>query len=166
MADTYRARMIDSSPAQLAAGAVLLSRETGTTKEGWSGSAVFTADRRYRYDLRRSWWPRVGSDLDVVWIPLNPSTAGAAETDQTLRQICAFSRREGFGSCTVVNLFGWISTDPDALRIVDDPVGPDNDDVIDFALRQRRTGLVVLAWGAPASHPDLSWRADDVRRLV
>jgi hypothetical protein len=45
----------------------------------------------------------------------------------------------------MVNLFALRSTDPTALRLADDPVGPENDAWIDRAVSG--SSLVIAAWG-------------------
>jgi len=82
----------------------------------------------------------------------NPSTADETVEDATIRKCIKFSRRWGHGAITVVNVFAWRSTDPQALYEVDDPIGPDNDATI---LREvRSAGVVVCAWGKHAALRD------------
>jgi hypothetical protein len=97
----------------------------------------------YRYLLGR----RIGGgDRVGLWVMLNPSTADANEDDATIRRCIGFARREGCGLLEVVNLFAYRATDPAALRLADDPVGPANDHFISKAVE--RAALVVVAWGA------------------
>ena len=104
--------------------------------------AEIDASGTYRYRLTRTWAP----DYDgVCWIMLNPSTADAVSDDPTLRRVIDFSRRWGFGSVTVVNLFALRATSPAALRHADDPVGRDNDGHIRAAVRE--CAVTVAAWG-------------------
>lgn len=98
--------------------------------------------RRYRYRLDRSWDPSLPRAL---FIGLNPSTADAQLDDPTIRRCIGFGRRWGCGSVTVVNLFAWRSTDPQGLRLVEDPVGPGNARALRLALREAQT--VVACWG-------------------
>jgi len=105
-------------------------------------SASLDRTRRYRYHLRREWQP---SARRVTFIMLNPSTADARVLDPTIRRCVGFARAWGFGGVDVVNLFAWRSTRPEALRRVNDPVGPRNQATIASALRQ--SSLVVAAWG-------------------
>jgi len=119
------------------------------------GSASFSRDGRYRYRLHRRWahGPR------VAWVMLNPSTADATHDDPTIRRCIGFSQRWGFGALTVVNLFAWRATSPDALRRVDDPVGPRTA----ATLREVTSAVdgVVAAWGNV--HPDLAARVEALR---
>ncbi|OPG16961.1 DUF1643 domain-containing protein [Ferroacidibacillus organovorans] len=104
--------------------------------------AIFDLDHRYRYSLTRCWDSK-GSRM--VFLMLNPSTADAHQNDPTITRCMNFSRRWGFGSLEVVNLFAYRSTDPGMLSVVDDPIGPENDAYILNAIT--RSELVVLAWG-------------------
>jgi len=105
--------------------------------------AVLSSDRRYRYVLRR----RVGLEPGrVCFIMLNPSTADESIDDPTIRRCMDFTRRWDQGELVVVNLFAWRSSDPSALLVADDPVGPDNATYIMLAAACSST--VVAAWGA------------------
>ena len=53
--------------------------------------AVFSPDRTYRYLLIRRW----ESAPPLVWVMLNPSTAGAFADDPTIRRCVRFAQREG-----------------------------------------------------------------------
>lgn len=115
---------------------------------GDTATAVFSADRRYRYALTRRWdpdWPL------VAWVMLNPSTADALADDPTIRRVISFSRSWRAGGVLVLNLFAWRATNPAELATVDDPVGPLNDQVIAWWWSvdcDETIGPVVAAWGA------------------
>jgi len=116
---------------------------------------------RYRYLLRRVWdhyRPR------ALLVMLNPSTADAEIDDPTIRSCVRLLNALGFGSFEVVNLFAWRATDPAELKRADAPIGPDNDKIIEGAVR--RCDVVICAWGA---HPEAARRSrsvvDIVRRL-
>lgn len=114
--------------------------------DGVEGDAVLSPCGRFRYLLTRIWdWSRP----PAIWVMLNPSTADASSDDQTLRRVQAYSRREGAGGASIVNLFAYRSTDPAELRHVDDPVGEVNDIILESILGTGR-GLAVVAWGAGA----------------
>src|SRR5437870_2653329 len=105
------------------------------------GTARFSADRRYRYVLTRSW----GGGRRITWVMLNPSTASAGINDATIRKVIGFTRQWGYPGFTVVNLFGYRSPDRRVLKKVADPVGPNNDQWVRWAVDQ--APLVVAAWG-------------------
>lgn len=106
--------------------------------------AVFSADRVYRYLLRR----RIGfSDLICLFIMLNPSTADEAINDPTITRCVNFAKAWGFGILEVVNLFAYRATDPRILVAVpaDQRIGPENDWYIRDAVG--RSDLTMVAWG-------------------
>lgn len=105
--------------------------------------AVISEDGLYRYVLRRVW---VENTQSQVWIMLNPSTADATNDDPTIRRCMSFSRAWGFGGIIVVNLFALRATDPKALRIHADPIGPDNDYYLESLTYGKRMNMA--AWGA------------------
>lgn len=125
--------------------------------------ATFSPCGSYRYRLDRAWTPPLFGVLAgfVLWVMLNPSMADARVDDPTIRRTMGFSMRWGFSRSIVANLFGWRSTDPDALHGVHDPVGPDNDDVIRELARD--AARIVVAWG---SHPMARARAEVVLPLL
>lgn len=111
-------------------------------------SAVLSADGLYRYRLVREWdeaYP------PLAWVMLNPSTADASVDDPTIKKCAKFARSWGYGSILVANLFAWRATDPNELRMTQDPIGPDNDlwikRIADEALD------VVCAWGTKSPIP-------------
>jgi hypothetical protein len=143
------------------------------------GSATFSECGKYRYELSRVW------DYEkptLYWICLNPSIAGAIKGDHTIKKIITFSKNNGYGRCTVLNLFAYIATHPKDLIMTDsfgvDVVGSANDWHIQRAAEEvkgwfpTRAGwahhsgaAVVFAWGATVdalAKSDLASRADDV----
>jgi len=104
---------------------------------------------RYRWTLVR---PCGGGGPVVCWIMCNPSTADAEQDDPTIRRCIRFSRRWGFGSLIVVNLFALRATDPAVVertikqRGLLAAVGVHNDYHVLRAAQSAE--LVVAAWGA------------------
>ena len=128
-------------------------------------SAVISDCERYRYRLDRSW----GSGPRVCWVMLNPSTADAEHDDATLRKITAYTKRWGYGSLVVVNLFAWRSKDPKALPLADDrgwarAIGPDTDKHIEAAVRE--SDLVVCGWGVSVRPALMRGRDETVLSLI
>lgn len=103
----------------------------------------------YRYSLTREWGD--GPKLPVVM--LNPSTADATKNDPTIRRLAGpggFALREGYAGLIVANLFAFRATDPESMANASDPIGPQNDDVLEgMAVQAALSGVPVLcAWGA------------------
>ncbi len=108
---------------------------------GITSAAWLSEDGCYRYSLTRDWDERLGT---VCWVMLNPSTADAQTDDPTIRRCIAFSQRWGYGRLVVLNLFAWRVTNPKALPLVLDPIGPAND----IAALSAGSSLIVAAWGS------------------
>lgn len=104
--------------------------------------AVISDDGLYRYLLVRQWDP---SKELVAFLMLNPSTADKKSDDATTRACRAIAQHAGFGGMIFINLYAFRSKDPDGLYLADDPVGPDNEKTIKWALR--RVTKIILAWG-------------------
>lgn len=121
--------------------------------------ALLSPCERYRYRLWRRW--DVATPV-MVWVMLNPSTADADVDDPTIRKCKGFARAHGYGGIIVVNLFAWRATDPKELSKVADPVGPENDEHIKWAVRAPMA-TVVAGWGSDKS---ARRRAGHVRTLI
>jgi len=121
--------------------------------------AIHSDDGRYRYQLTREW----GDGPVVSWIMLNPSTADAYEDDPTIRKVVGFSKRWGYDGVHVANLFAFRSTDPKALSLADDPVGPQNDLYVAGSMF---APLVVVAWGSTGDYATRYFRRRRVRELA
>ena len=104
--------------------------------------AEFSDCRKWRYLLWRR-WDKAGRVANFLM--LNPSTADEAKLDPTCSRARSYAEAWGYGALIVTNLFGWRSTDPQALRRVRDPVGAGNDAAILRAAGE--ADLVVCAWG-------------------
>ncbi len=124
--------------------------------------AKISTCERYRYSLTRIW----DGDLPPVnIIGLNPSRADESFDDPTVRRCVNFAKSWGFGTLWLTNLFAYRAVEPKDIKIIDDPVGPDNDEYIKtFAHHARLCGsYTVLAWG---NHGVYKNRAEAVLHLL
>jgi hypothetical protein len=106
--------------------------------------AELSDDGVYRYWLSR----RLSmGERAVAFVGLNPSTADATKDDPTIRKCAGFARRWGFDWLYMVNLHAFRSTDPKALRPLDDltSVGPANQEWL--RTMTQKSELVIAAWG-------------------
>ncbi|TXH17653.1 MAG: DUF1643 domain-containing protein [Hyphomicrobiaceae bacterium] len=114
-------------------------------RDMWTtGTALFSDCERYRYLLRIVWQE---SGPTAVVVGLNPSTATETKNDPTIERLERWARRNGYGSLSMLNAYGFRSTDPAGLWTQSDPSGADNDRTIraEFC----RLGVSpVAAWGA------------------
>ena len=109
-------------------------------------SAIFSTCGRYRYSLTRVIGGRLfGARRMLTICMLNPSTATAEMDDPTVRRCMNFAIYNKFDGLRIVNLFAWRATNPSELPHVDDPVGPENDQWIQHAVRTSDT--LICAWG-------------------
>lgn len=128
---------------------------------------VLSDCERYEYTFRRVWNP----DLPLsLWIMLNPSMITPLRGDHptvadgpTVRRCAEFARKWGCGGIVTGNVFAYRATKPKDLRSCDDPVGPDNDEMLTRLLDESK--VVVAAWGAsfPSRH---AARVGEVRDLL
>lgn len=119
-------------------------------------SAVFSADRTYRYALWRIWDERRPV---CMFIGLNPSK-GDENRNPTITRSVGFAGSWGYGGICWTNLFAYVSTDPHALSS-GDPVGPDNDAWLTYLAAY--SDIVVACWG----HWDMvPGRHEAVRKLI
>ena len=109
--------------------------------------ALFSKCRRWRYLLWRCW---DGSKPVANFLMLNPSTADEHKLDPSCTRARNYAERWGFGALVVTNIFAWRSTDPAALKVVENPIGRGNDRAIVQAAKQAK--LVVCAWGEHGEH--------------
>lgn len=112
--------------------------------------ALISPCDKYRYWLLREWDP---SCQMVLWVMLNPSTADGSKDDATIRRCIEFSRRWGYGSLMVVNLFAYRATDPKELYRVGlvESVGPNNWTWLETMAG--RTDKGIMAWGNGGYYP-------------
>ncbi len=114
-------------------------------ERGLLGTAVFSDCYSYRYTLDRH-LPFCGDDIGrIAFLMLNPSTATSDNNDPTVAKCCTYASAAGGTFLTVVNIFAFRSTDPDVLKTVDDPIGPENDSYILNVVSQ--STMTICAWG-------------------
>ncbi len=99
----------------------------------------------YRYELFRYIdTEEFSSTTSIGWLMLNPSTADATKDDPTIRKCKGFTRRWGYNTFMVANLFALRSTQPSKLLTAIDPVGSVNDTYIRNLNSYEK---IILAWG-------------------
>lgn len=107
--------------------------------------AYFSPDSVYRYALwRRFGWKGIGKQ--VMFVGLNPSVADEITDDMTIKKCIGFAKRWGYSGIYMLNLFGYVSTNPKALVTADDPVGKGNAEALSYY--RSHAALVVVAWGS------------------
>lgn len=106
-------------------------------------------DRRYRWSLSRRL--SIFGERPLVCCGYNPSDANEVDNDPTIGREIALAHRLRCDWLVKVNLFGRVSSKPDALADCDDPVGELADEAIlaAVALCRERDGVLLACWGAP-----------------
>lgn len=113
-------------------------------------SAVFSADRKYRYLLERDLTTSLFVDNGIcVFIGLNGSKGSETQNDPTLRRCIGFAQAWNYSKFRMTNLYGLMSTDPKGLWEVEDPIGPQNDSFLLEATADAK--MIVCAWGNSGS---------------
>lgn len=115
-------------------------------------SAVLSACRRYRFELRREVLldapPKTWGAGAAVFVMLNPSTADENLDDPTIRRCLGFARTWSCDRLVVANLYAYRATKPSDLWRAEDPVGlGNNDHLINLAMHHRE---IICAWGSNA----------------
>lgn len=110
--------------------------------------AIFSANRRYRYELRRLVNATAGGE--IAWVMLNPSTANEVKDDPTIRRCIDFSRRWQFRSLRVVNLLPIRTPSPkEAIAWYYPPIEPAYFENLKYIERAtQEVDCVMMAWGA------------------
>jgi hypothetical protein len=126
---------------KLVSGLIFEDNLDGT---GW---ATYSPDKQCRYTLGRIIDENKNlKPKKILWIMLNPSTADAFTLDPTLTRCYWFSKYWGFTEMIITNIFAFRSTDPKKLSEVFDPIGINNDHILEVAAYE--ADAIVLGWGA------------------
>ena len=128
--------------------------------------ATFSDCKRYRYRLLRRWaygpnWTPAYAPRTIAFCMLNPSTADEQRNDPTVERCEVRARTWGYDALIVVNLFAYRSTDPSALREVDDPVGYLNLSYIFGAVEH--SSMFICGWG---NHGEIKQQGSRVLSLL
>jgi hypothetical protein len=130
-------------------------------KHDVKSSAVFGGpDGCYSYRLLRTWDKQ---KPHVMWVMMNPSTADLMTDDPTVAKCGRYARAWGYGGIYVGNTFAYRATDKKRLRLIPDPIGPENDKHL--IAMAKKAALVVFAYGQPG-HRKLALRGIAVAKLL
>ena len=147
---------IQVAPKHNPGGKVRLAIDAGT-----KSTAVFGGlSDEYRYRLCRTWDP---TKPHAMFVMMNPSTADPQADDPTVAKCGRFARTWGYGGIYVGNTFAYRATDKKRLRLIADPIGPDNDKHL--LAMAKLAAVVVFAYGQPG-HRTLGPRGLAVAQLL
>lgn len=117
-------------------------------------SAVLSDDRRHRYWLVRVW---TRSKPVLVVCMYNPSAADDKVDDPTIKRLCFFAARWGYGGILVVNLYSYRTSDPAYCRQLGKAAWGDAQASAwgsALHLAQENCSPVLVAWGNMATTED------------
>lgn len=104
----------------------------------------FSDCKKYRYTLVRKFHD-VPKPNYLIFLMLNPSKADEIADDPTIKRCISFAKQMGYDGLLVLNCYAYRSTDARQLKLVADPIGPENDNYI-----KSYASLfpdVICAWG-------------------
>lgn len=134
-------------------------KRTHIAEDGTKSLAIYTDCEQYRFILTRK-WSKTGQ-RHIAFIGLNPSTATEYQNDPTVARCINYAKAWGYDSMTMLNAFGYRSTDPKGLKSVADPNGKGNDRYI---LKECRTAdFILLCWG---THAALNNRSEELLKKL
>ncbi len=105
--------------------------------------AKFSDDRKHRLALWRIWDTSLPM---VMFIGLNPSTANEYEPDNTITKVTKIAKHNGFGGFYMMNLFTFISTNPDLVEVKGKHAHHHHPD-FDLKAIAQACEVIVFAWG-------------------
>lgn len=108
-----------------------------------SSSATWSRDKQHRFLLLRTW---DSTKPRVLYIMRNPAVATEAKDDMTVQRFVTRSKKLGFGSMAIANLFGLFGADLPRLKAHDDPIGEQNDEIV-INTCKTWANTVVCCWG-------------------
>lgn len=106
--------------------------------------AIFSADKKYRYQLHRIWDK---SKPLVAFVGLNPSDAAENKNDPTIWKLSRLAASWNCGGFIIVNLFAIITPQPEEMKKAFDPVGDENDKYLQILSQRKDLDKVIAVWG-------------------
>lgn len=137
-----------------------MSRHLVTLGTDDAGAIFSEPNHDYRYLL----WRKLSHVKQTcLFIMLNPSVADAERLDPTVSKCIHWTKEWGFGRIEVVNIFAYVSTDPEPIKKgYDWIVGPHNDEYIGAAIY--KADRIIVAWGANGTVMDRGQHILDMLR--
>lgn len=124
-----------------------MGRNTLIRGDEYNG-AEFSPCEKYRYRLWRVW----DTSLPLMFfILMNPSTADETVNDPTIERQCRRAKGIGYGGLCILNCGAIRCTDSKLAWSDEDPVGPENLEVIADEIANNPSGVFVAGWGTPAA---------------
>ena len=110
--------------------------------------AIFSPDGEHRYALHRHLGFPALDKRSMLFVMLNPSTAGMATNDTTVRRCLYFARREGMIDLLIGNLWPLVSTSPRTVFNRRIPAKAERRNEAWLRAMAAKAERIVCAWGA------------------
>ena len=110
-------------------------------------SAIYSPCKSYRYSLVRR---QINAKKHLLFILLNPSTATEIKNDPTITRCQNRSEALGYKAFIICNLFAFRTKSPKVMKSVRDPIGPENNSIIQESLNL--ADQVICGWGNHGTH--------------
>ncbi len=107
-----------------------------------NNGAIFSDCKKYRFVLWRIWNK---NKPYIMFIGLNPSTANENIDDPTIKRVTKLANRWGYGGIYMLNLFPFITPDPEKLNVYNNPFAK-NDQWISTI--HAKCEKIIFAWGS------------------
>jgi len=124
--------------------------------------ACFSNDRRFRYNLWRSWAP----GDSITFLMLNPSIADEITMDRTVTRCFNFSKSFGFGTMCITNVFPLVSPYPIDLLTSLDRDGEGRRNLEHLAANLRASSALVIAFGTWPMRRELRYALGPIGDVV
>ncbi|WP_237714811.1 DUF1643 domain-containing protein [Pelosinus fermentans] len=115
---------------------------TVTEKSVIKTEAIFSADKQYRYLLRKEWDK---NKKKVLVIMINPSTAAEVFIDHTTMYVINNLSKLDFGAVDIVNLFPNIDGSRKTKGSIPEV---DNENEKQIAASAEKADSIIIAWGS------------------
>ncbi len=106
-----------------------------------NNGAEFSKCGKYRYKLWRVWNDELPK---AMCIGLNPSNANADKNDATINNLTGMLTKLGYGGFYMMNLFAWISSQPQDLLTCPDALGENESKLKEV---EAICDDVIVCWG-------------------
>ena len=111
--------------------------------------AIFNPDATHRYALHRHLGFPAVDKRSMLFVMLNPSTAGMASNDATVRRCLYFARREDMTDLLIGNLWPIVSTFPRSVFDQQIPAEAERLNEAWLRVMAAKAERIVCAWGVP-----------------
>ena len=120
--------------------------------------AMYSPCKSFRYSLSRI---DVQARKILLFILLNPSTATELRNDPTIARCQKRAEMLGYKAFIICNLFAFRTKSPSIMKSCQDPIGPENNEIIRGQLKL--ADKVICAWG---NHGTYLGQAEKILKII